>query len=171
MNAGATTTVAITDDDERGVAISKTALEIDEGGSGTYTVRLDTEPTDDVTIAIAGHSGTDITLSGATLTGDALTFTADNWNTAQTVTVSAAQDSDATSDAAVTLTHTANGGDYAGVKETLTVTIVENDTAVLTVGDAGAAEDGGNVVFTVSISEAAKGEAATVELRHLRRHG
>ena len=157
VNAGATTTVTITDDDERGVAISKTALEIDEGDSGTYTVRLNTEPTDDVTVAIAGQSGTDITLSGATLTGDALTFTASNWNTAQTVTVSAARDSDATSDAAVTLTHTANGGDYVDVKETLTVTIVEKDTSVLSVGDARAAEDGGNVVFTVRIS-AANGE-------------
>ena len=161
VTAGATTTVTITDDDERGVAISKTALEIDEGDSATYTVKLNTQPTEDLTVAIAGQSGTDITLSGATLTGDALTFTSDNWDTAQTVTVSAARDSDATSDAAVTLTHTANGGDYVDVKETLTVTIVEKDTGVLSVGDAGAAEDGGNVVFTVRIS-AANGEAVTV---------
>ena len=73
VNAGATTTVTITDDDTAGVTISKTALEIDEGASATYTVVLDTQPTAGVTATIAGHSGTDITLSGATLTNDALT--------------------------------------------------------------------------------------------------
>ena len=36
------------------------------------------------------------------------------------------------------------------------MTIVEKDTAVLSVEDAEAAEDGGNVVFTVSISAASR---------------
>ena len=155
-------TVTITDNDTAGVTISETSLSIDEGATATYTVKLDTEPTEDVTVAIAGHSGTDITLSGATVSNDALTFTASNWNTAQTVTVSAAQDDDAASDAVVTLTHTANGGGYVDVQETVTVTIVEKDTAVLSVSDARATEDGGNVVFTVSIS-AANGETVTVD--------
>ena len=161
VTAGATTTVTITDDDTAGVTISATSLSIDEGATATYTVVLDTEPTDSVTVAIAGHADTDITLSGATLTSDALTFTASNWNTAQTVTVSAAEDDDAASDAAVTLTHTANGGGYVDVQETVTVTIVEKDTSVLSVGDAQAVEEGGDAVFTVSIS-AATDEEVTV---------
>ena len=77
------------------------------------------------------------------------------------MTLSAAEDDDAASDAAVTLTHTANGGGYVDVQETVTVTIVETDTSVLSVGDSQAVEDGGNVVFTVSISAAA-GEEVTV---------
>ena len=158
VSAGTTATVSITDDDTAGVTVSETALSIDEGGSDTYTVKLDSEPTADVTVAIAGHSGTDISLSGGTLTDDTLTFTADNWDTAQPVTVTAASDNDAASDTAVTLTHTANGGGYVDVQETVTVTIVEKDASVLSVGDAEAAEDGGNVVFTVSISAASGGE-------------
>ena len=154
--------VSVTDNDTAGVTVSETALSIDEGGNDSYTVVLDTKPTDDVTVAVAGHADTDITLSGDTLTDDTLTFTPDDWNTAQTVTVTAAQDDDAASDAAVTLTHTANGGDYVDVQETVTVTIVEKDTAVLSVEDAEAAEDGGNVVFTVSIS-AASGSEVTVD--------
>ena len=83
-----------------------------------------------MTITIAGYSGTDITLSGATLTNDALTFTADNWNTAQTVTVSAAQDNDAVDEEEATLTHTVTGGDYDGVKaDDVTVNVADNDTA------------------------------------------
>ena len=154
--------VSITEDDEPGMTIPETDLTIGEGATATYTVVLDTKPTDDVTVAVAGHADTDVTLSGDTLTNDVLTFTPDTWATEQTVTVTAAQDADAASDAAVTLTHTANGGDYVAVQETVTVTIVEKDTAVLSVEDAEAAEDGGNVVFTVSIS-AASGEEVTVD--------
>ena len=163
VTAGTTATVTITDDDTAGVTVSETALSIDEGAAGSYTVALDTEPTGNVTVAVAGHSGTDITLSGATLTNDTLTFTSENWDTAQTVTVSAAQDDDAASDAAVTLTHTVSGtGEYAGVSAgSVTVTIVEKDASVLSVNNAEAAEDSGNVVFTVSIS-AASGQEVTV---------
>ena len=162
VSAGTTATVSITDDDTAAVTVSETALEIDEGGSDTYTVALDTEPTADVTVAIAGHAGTDISLSGDTLTNNALTFTASNWGTAQTLTVTAAADDDAASDAAVTLTHTANGGGYVDVRETVTVNILEKDASVLSVSNAGAAEDGGNVEFTVSIS-AASGDEVTVD--------
>ena len=157
VTAGATATVSITDDDTAGVTVSESALSIDEGGSGSYTVVLDTEPTGNVTVAIAGHAGTDISLDQTSLT-----FTASTWDTAQTVTVTAGEDDDAASDAAVTLTHTANGGGYVAVQETVTVTIVEKDASVLSVEDAQAAEDGGNVEFTVSIS-AASGQEVTVD--------
>ena len=159
VTAGATTTVTITDDDTAGVTVSGTDLSIDEGGSGTYTVVLDSQPTGNVTVAIAGHANTDLSLDKTSLT-----FTSDNWDTSQTVTVAVAQDDDAASDAAVTLTHSVTGtGEYSGITaDSVTVTIVERDTSVLSVSDARAAEDGGNVVFTVRIS-AANGEAVTVD--------
>ena len=135
VSAGTTATVSITDDDIRGVTVSKSTLEIDEGRSATYTVKLDTEPTGDVTVAITGHADKDITLTGDTLTDDTLTFTSDNWDTAQTVTVTAGEDDDAASHAAVILTHTANGGGYVDVQETVTVTVVEKDKAGVTVSE------------------------------------
>ena len=158
VSAGTTTTVSIDDDDMTGVTISETALSIDEGDSATYTVKLDTEPTGDVTVTVTGASG-DVSVDNMTLT-----FTANNWNTDQTVTVTAGEDEDAASDAAVTLTHSVSGtGEYAGVTAgSVTVTIVEKDASVLSVSNAEAAEDGGNVVFTVSIS-AASGEEVTVD--------
>ena len=125
--------VSVTDNDAPGVTVSKTELTIEEGGSATYTVVLDTKPTDDVTVAIAGHADTDITLSGDTLTNDALTFTPDNWDTAQTVTVTAGQDDDAASDAAVTLTHTADGGDYVAATADVVVSITEDDEPGVTI--------------------------------------
>ena len=44
--------VTITDDDERGVTVEPTTLNLDEGSSNTYTVVLDTRPVEDVTVTV-----------------------------------------------------------------------------------------------------------------------
>ena len=107
VNAGSVT-VTITDDDMARVSIDPTELSVDEGGNGAYTVVLDTQPTGDVTITISGHADTDITLSSTTLT-----FTAANWETPQTVTVSAGAVDTSTE---VTLSHEVTGsGEYGTV--------------------------------------------------------
>ena len=67
-----------------GVTISKDSLTVDEGSTGTYTVKLDTQPSGDVTVTINDPSNTDVTADPATLT-----FTVQNWQTPQTVTVTA----------------------------------------------------------------------------------
>ena len=121
--------VTIIEDDTTGVTISITALEVAEGDTGHYTIVLDTEPTADVTVEIQAPEDTDITVAPLTLT-----FTADNWNTPQTVTVTAAQDDDAVADDPVTLTHAVSGGDYEGVTTAdVEVTIIEDDTTGVTI--------------------------------------
>ena len=100
------TAVNILDDDDRGVTVSDSSLTVKEGSSETYTVVLDSRPTGDVTVTPSRTSGdTDVTVSGA------LTFTPDNWSSAQTVTVRAAEDLDAIDDTAE-IGHTVSGGDY-----------------------------------------------------------
>ena len=92
----------------------------------SYTVVLDTLPTADVTVTVAGHASTDVTPSSTILT-----FTTLDWATPQTVTVTAADDADVTDDT-VTLTHTAasTDTDYDGVTfDSVTVTVNDNDTA------------------------------------------
>ena len=87
------TAVNILDDDFRGVTVSISSLTVDEGGTGTYTVVLDSQPTADVTVTPSRSSGdADVTVSGAR------TFTPNNWSSAQPVTVSAAQDLDSNND-------------------------------------------------------------------------
>ena len=54
-----------------------------------------------------------------------LTFTVDDWDDAQTVTVTAEEDDDGVTDAVATLTHTASGGDYANVTRDLPVTVTD----------------------------------------------
>ena len=101
------------------VVLSPTSLGVPEAGSASYTVKLATLPTAEVTVSIGGTSGTDLSLSRRSLT-----FTTSNWDTAQMVTVSAGGDSDATHDSA-TLTHTATGGDYGTVSADLAVTVTD----------------------------------------------
>ncbi len=117
--------VVVRDNNRKGVTLSASELTVVEGGSKTYTAKLDTRPSGDVTLTVGGASG-DVTVSGSPLT-----FTSANWNEAQTLTVNAAEDGDAETDAAVTLTHSAEGGGYSGVKlgDTVVVRVADNDVS------------------------------------------
>lgn len=65
---------------------------VPEGGQSTFQVKLSERPLNDVTAEVRRISGDmDITISS----GENLTFTSGNWDTYQTVTLNAAEDSDA----------------------------------------------------------------------------
>ena len=114
-----------------GVTVSTTALTVTEEDTtgDSYTVVLDSQPTANVTVTVAGHAGTDVTPSPTSLT-----FTTTTWGTAQTVTVTAGDDADTANDA-VTLTHSAASTDtgYEGISiDGVAVTVNDNDTAPAT---------------------------------------
>ena len=128
-------TVNITDDDTADIVLNATSLTITEGDASgdSYTVSLATEPTVEVTVTVSGRADADLILSEPTLTNDTLTFTAADWGTPQTVTVTAAHDDDDDDDTA-TLTHTGGGGEYAGVARSLQVTVEDNTGDLRLVG-------------------------------------
>ena len=124
--------VTVTDGDTAGVTVSKTTLTVDEGGNGSYTVKLDAQPTSDVVIGVTKSGSPDVTVSPATLT-----FSSSNWDTAQTVTVAAAQDADAVNDAA-SIAHAVDASRSANEFDAVTiagvaVTVTDDDTAGVTV--------------------------------------
>jgi hypothetical protein len=81
-------TVNIADDDVAGFTVSAISGNTDENGkTATFTVKLTSQPTADVTIPVASSKITEGTVSPASLT-----FTAANWSTAQTVTVTGVND-------------------------------------------------------------------------------
>ncbi|MCR9199590.1 MAG: lamin tail domain-containing protein, partial [Planctomycetaceae bacterium] len=90
--SSATVDVTEDDNDAQSLVVAPTTLSVPEGGSATFDVSLDAQPTADVevTLAIAGDG--DLTI-GSTTT---LTFTAANFSTPQTVTINAAEDADTT---------------------------------------------------------------------------
>ena len=154
VTAGATdeTTVSITDDDTAGVTVSDTSLDVDEGDSDTYTVVLNSQPTHNVTITINDPSNTDVTADPADLT-----FTTGNWNVAQTVTVTASQDS-GHDDEDGTVTHTAASTDtkYAGISVgNVLVNVTDDDDVPVTVSfdqDTYSVVEGESVTVTVTLS-------------------
>ncbi len=120
--------VTVTDNDAPGLVLDPTSLTVAEGGSGTYTVALATEPTGNVTVTVAGASGEVTVDTNSSTPGNqnTLSFTTTTWSTPQTVTVSAGNDGDTTNDSA-TLTHSASGGGYGSVTGNVVVTVDDND--------------------------------------------
>ncbi|MCY4530593.1 MAG: hypothetical protein OXD46_16395, partial [Chloroflexi bacterium] len=128
--------ITIEDDDTAGVTVEPTTLGVDEEGSGEYTVVLDSQPLGDVSITVNDPTdNTDVTAEPSRLT-----FTTNTWNTEQTVTVTAADDSDKASETA-TVTHVATSADslYEGIDiDDVTVTVSDNDAVPVTVSFASA---------------------------------
>ncbi len=143
-------TLTIEDDDSAALVVDPESMTVAEGGSKNYTVKLAAQPSATVTVAITGHSGTDLTPDQTTLTfspsGSNL------WSMTQTVTVTAGQDDDFANDTA-TLVHTASGGGYVSVTANVAVTVEDNDSAPLVVdpGSVTVAE-GGNKSYTVKLA-------------------
>ena len=155
---GGLATVTLADNDERGVTVSPTALDVPENGSKTYTVVLTSEPIDEVMVMVEVPAGRDVSVDKTSLR-----FTPSNWNRPQDVTVDADDDTDAVADPPVTLRHTVSGGDYEEVSaDAVQVTIIEQDAPTLTMASQRAAEGAGEMVFEVELSVESS-EAVTVD--------
>ena len=135
------TPTAVTPD---GVTVTATTLSVNEGSSNTYTVVLDTEPSGNVIVTVAGESGE------VTASPKKLTFTDQNYGTAQTVTVSAGADEDSDNDTA-TLTHSASGGGYNSVSiEDVDVTVTDTTPTLQLLTDPAAVTEGEDISLTVT---------------------
>ena len=130
VTAGATTSAPVTieDDDPAPnspqLVLSRSSLTVAEGSTGSYALRLGTQPTGTVTVNIASNNP-DITVSPNPVTFQS-SGSSKLWSDAQTITVTAAQDVDATDDSG-TLTHTASGGGYGSVTGSVSVTVNDDD--------------------------------------------
>ncbi|MEG3972205.1 SBBP repeat-containing protein, partial [Microcoleus sp. T2B6] len=148
--AGNTVKANITDNDTAGVSITPTTANATEGGAtGSYTVKLNTPPIAPVTINVAtGSQIQPIT---------ALTFTANNWNVAQTVAVAAVDDNAVEGNHAGTIAHTATSNDtnYNSITiGAVNVAITDNDTAgvSITPTNTTATEGGANGTYSVKLN-------------------
>ncbi|MFJ9081993.1 glycoside hydrolase family 48 protein [Streptomyces sp. NPDC102384] len=108
---GESTPVGITVAAGAAVVASPSQLGVQQGKSGTFDVKLSTQPASNTTVSVARTSGnTGLSVSS----GASLTFTPSNWNTAQKVTVAA----DSSGTGAATFTATAAGHTKAEVTVT-----------------------------------------------------
>ncbi len=132
----------------------------EDGGADSYTVVLDTQPTNPVTIAVTSETPGSATVnkSGGTAgESQTLTFTTSDWNQRQTVTVTGVNDAiDNPTSRTSTITHTATSTDttYKGITiASVTATVIDDDGAGVTIvesdGSTSVAEDGGTDSYTV----------------------
>ncbi|MBF2755853.1 MAG: hypothetical protein ISN29_11445, partial [Gammaproteobacteria bacterium AqS3] len=148
-------TVSVDDDDEIALILSATSLDVAEGGDATFKVALDSVPTASVTVTLAQPSNTDVTVedtdSGTPGSQNTLTFTTANWRDAQTVRVSAAEDSDSDRETA-TISLTAAGGGYDSAAGSVTVDVADNDIGLDLSVMSLAVDENGSKGFTVKLN-------------------
>ena len=116
--------VTVADDETASLAVAGGPVALTEGGSaGSFTVALSHVPTAAVTVAVSsGDAG------AATVSPAELTFTADDWEMAQTVTVSPVDDDgDDAANETVTVALAASGVEYDEVAGSVTVTVADDD--------------------------------------------
>ena len=111
-----------------GLAVTPASLEVGEdGGAGTYTVKLHTEPSGTVTVSLSSSD-----TGAATVSPSTLTFTTRNWPMPQTVTVTGVNDDvdNPGNRRTATISHAAAGGGYGSVSTaTVSVTVRDDDHA------------------------------------------
>ena len=100
----------------------KDTVTVPEGGTATFRVKLSAQPASTVQATVSRASGdSDISVSG----GSSLTFTTSNWDSYQTVTLAAAEDTDTTNGTATIRIHRTSG-DSVPDKD-ITATEQDND--------------------------------------------
>lgn len=144
------------DNDVAGFTISAVSGNTNEGGgTATFTVRLNSEPTANVTIGVSSSDTTEGTLSPATLS-----FTTANWNSNQTVTVTGVDDAlqDGPQIYSIVLAAASSSdSNYNGLNPNdVSVTNIDDDSAgfIITSISGNTTETGGTASFTVKLAYA-----------------
>src|SRR5207248_3348964 len=148
--------VVNTDDDSAGITVTPTSglVTTEAGGTDTFTVVLNSQPTAGVTIALSSSNTAEGTVAPASIS-----FTTLNWNIAQTITVSGVDDfvdDGNTAYSIVTAAATSSDSNYSGMNPSnVSVTNTDNDTAGVTVSPTSGlitTEAGGTDSFTVVLN-------------------
>ncbi len=137
------------DNDTMTFILSTGTLDVPEGGTGTFQVRLSNQPAANVNVTVTRIGGdTDISVTG----GASLTFTTSNWSANQTVTLTAAEDVDVANGQA-TIQVSAPGSSPVIPAQSVTATEQDNDTLnFITIPNAVDVPEGGTGQLTVRLS-------------------
>nr|MCU0567675.1 hypothetical protein [Oculatellaceae cyanobacterium Prado106] len=119
------------DDETAGVILTPTAglTTTEAGGTATFTARLTTQPTADVTLTFTSSDSTEGTVTSI------VTFTTTNWNNPQTITITGVDDPTTDGDIPYTISITTSSSDTnynALVVPAVNVTNLDNETPGIT---------------------------------------
>jgi len=131
-------TVTITDDDTAGMTVAQSgdATNVTEGSTtDTFKVVLDSTPTADVTVTLTADDETSLDTSS-------LTFTSENWNTTQTVTVTTVDDDlvEGAHTSTISFSVASEDADYSDFSLTdITANVTDDDSAGVSIAESGGA--------------------------------
>ncbi|MBF2755500.1 MAG: hypothetical protein ISN29_09625, partial [Gammaproteobacteria bacterium AqS3] len=134
----------------QGFTFFDTPVQVQEGQSEDFRVKLTQQPTADVTVTVStSDNPISIHTDGSSLT---LTFTPENWNTYQRVRVQGSQDGD-TDDETASVLLSALGGGYDGVSGSVSVTVLDDDLLeIVSTGNTVMVEGGASSSITFRLS-------------------
>ena len=154
VTASDTATGTITDDD--GAVVTVAAASASEGEAITFAVKVGAAVPGGFSVTPGFADGTATAGADYARNTDALSFAGAAGET-QSFTVSTIEDTVAEGDETFMVSLAVTGASIAlKATDTATGTIADDDTAAVTVGDAGATE-GGSLTFTVTLDEAVAG--------------
>jgi hypothetical protein len=161
----ANATVTNLDNDQAGIVVSPTSglVTTEAGGTASFTIRLTSQPTADVTIPVSSNDTTEGTVSPASLV-----FTPENWSTPQTVLVTGVDDvieDGNVSYSIITGPATSSDPTYHSRKPADVMLItVDDDIAGISVDRTGlrTTESGGKDVFSVRLNTATTADVTLV---------
>jgi len=131
-------TVSNTDNDSAGVTVTPTSglTTTESAGQATFTIVLNSQPTADVTIGLTSSHAAE-----ATVTQSNVTFTAANWSSEQTITITGMDDAVADGNqpyTIITAPATSSDPSYGGMDAAdVAVTNLDNDIAGFTLDPTG----------------------------------
>ena len=132
--------INISDEDIGELVLSTTTIiNISEGLTGSYTMKLSHKPSDDVIVTVSSSNTTKATVTSSVTGGNILTFTPINWNIEQSVIISGVEDSDFDDDDIIIANAIGNTGGYSNSIASINATIIDNDVSA-----------GGSIIVTTT---------------------
>ncbi|HMW08224.1 MAG TPA: hypothetical protein PKC94_24320, partial [Leptospiraceae bacterium] len=141
-----TTTVSTVDTTTMAITLSGNPTSIDEGGTGTFNVKLTAEPSPSLTVTLASGTVGSVSLATTTLTFDNVCPGAQCWSSNQTVTMNGVEDVNETSET-VSITATAPSATSASFN----IDTADNDSKPVFTG-ATSVNENGTAVLSVALS-------------------
>nr|WP_319401544.1 Calx-beta domain-containing protein [uncultured Carboxylicivirga sp.] len=119
-------TISIIDEDFADFTVSPNPLEIAEGGSGTFSVVLNAQPQNNVVINLENDN-----TNATSFALDPITFTSENWDVAQQVSVTGVEDfiaENKSSLVTLSVNNAESDDDFNDIIKNITINVTDNET-------------------------------------------
>ena len=150
IGSPASSNIVITDNESPGFDLSVSSLTVAEGATSSFTIALNTQPTQDVTVSVTSNDASEVSLSSGSVV-----FTSVDWNTPKTITVMGETDTlvDGTQVAQITLVGSSTDSNYhSSATGSVDVSVTDMNVGTLVLSSSSLSiEEGATTTFTVKL--------------------